>query len=219
MISPPTEAAMIEYAYTAGGTMLPSPDALRADVNLSARFWSKVKRQSVAACWPWLASREEKGYGQFFLAGRKLAAHRVAYMLANGRWPHPDKMILHTCDNPSCVNPRHLIEGTCAENNRDTVEKARHQNGATKERASPLERGTECWRDGPPDKMRVGCSRFSAYDVQEIRREHAAAPGRDTLTAIADRHNVRRQIIKDIVNRRTFHWVRDDFNTNDPGDF
>lgn len=34
-------------------------------------------------------------------------------------------VVRHTCDNPRCINPNHLIGGTKADNNRDRAERGR----------------------------------------------------------------------------------------------
>lgn len=36
---------------------------------------------------------------------------------------------MHTCDNPPCWNPAHLIAGTALENNRDKAAKGRQAKG------------------------------------------------------------------------------------------
>ena len=53
------------------------------------------------------------GYGH---KGRALA-HRVAYEQANGPIP-PKHDIHHLCENPSCVNPDHLVALTRREHKR-----------------------------------------------------------------------------------------------------
>lgn len=87
------------------------------------RFWSKVTKTD--GCWVWAASRGRQGYGHFDLDGKIEKAHRVAYQLVLG--PIPDgAFILHSCDNPPCVNPAHLRVGTHVDNMRDMVERQRH---------------------------------------------------------------------------------------------
>lgn len=95
---------------------------------LEERFWSKVdKSGGPAACWPWTASVDPKGYGQFAYADgtrRSGRAHRVAWILANG--PISAGMsVCHSCDNPPCCNPAHLWLGTNADNVADRVRKGR----------------------------------------------------------------------------------------------
>jgi len=72
------------------------------------RFWSKVEVGAWNACWPWSASCHPDGYGQFVFAGRPIGAHRLAHAIAHDRWPSGLR-IAHRCDDPSCVNPSHLV--------------------------------------------------------------------------------------------------------------
>ena len=92
-----------------------------------SRFWSFVEVGSEEACWPYTGTRSAEGYGRFFAQYRSLWAHRVAWETANGR-PLKEKMVaMHECDNPPCVNPAHLREGTIADNNADKMSKGRHR--------------------------------------------------------------------------------------------
>lgn len=96
---------------------------------MSDRFWEKVDRRKHNECWPWLASKNENGYG-IFQTGRGEGcelAHRVAFALHTRTWPK--ECILHSCDNPACCNPNHLREGTPADNSADMVSRKRHRHG------------------------------------------------------------------------------------------
>lgn len=99
----------------------------RETKSIAARFWPKVDRRGADECWPWLASKDRHGYGHIS-AGRRgkspLKAYRVSYELANG--PIPEGLhVRHTCDNPHCVNPAHLLVGTAADNVADRMNRGR----------------------------------------------------------------------------------------------
>jgi len=73
--------------------------------------------------WPW--SKDQKGYGALYINGTKIQAHRAAYRLHVGKIPR-GMLICHKCDNPKCINPKHLFAGTPSDNLRDCVKKGRH---------------------------------------------------------------------------------------------
>lgn len=111
---------------------------------LVARFWAKVDKRGPTECWPWLAARTNKhrggGYGVFG-AGRKThKAHRVSYILSGKALPD-DLDLLHTCDNPPCVNPRHGKPGTNLDNIKDMLAKGRQKRGPSKKLITRYERG------------------------------------------------------------------------------
>ena len=95
------------------------------------RFWRYVKIGAADECWAWLAACDGSGYGVISEDHYKqLRAPRVSYEIANGPIPE-GKCVMHTCDNPNCVNPKHLRVGTVAENNWDKMLKGRGNLGKT----------------------------------------------------------------------------------------
>ncbi len=89
------------------------------------RFWNKVSIYSENECWHWNGSKKPSGHGivttnRYF--NERTQAHRLAYLWEYGDFDR-SKIIRHTCDNPSCVNPNHLIIGTHSDNIRDYCER------------------------------------------------------------------------------------------------
>lgn len=62
---------------------------------------------SIDGCIPWQLSTS-RGYGQVRVGNKMCKVHQVAYKLMNGE-PPEGHVIRHTCDNPICYNPNHLI--------------------------------------------------------------------------------------------------------------
>jgi hypothetical protein len=84
-------------------------------------FWSRVATSaSIRDCWEWFSTRQSPndGYGRIVLRGRYVLAHRVSYVIAYGVDPGR-RLVLHSCDNLICVNPRHLRLGVQADNGKD----------------------------------------------------------------------------------------------------
>jgi hypothetical protein len=100
----------------------------------SERFWRHVDRRGPDECWPWLAARNELGYGVFWVCAPRrfsVLAHHMAWELTNGPIP-PGKLICHRCDNPPCCNPRHGFVGVHTDNMADMKRKGRGGNRYTR---------------------------------------------------------------------------------------
>jgi len=88
-----------------------------------------------SGCIEWTGSCDRKGYGQLRIGGRLVKAHRFAVSRLIG--PIPSGMVvMHTCDNPKCVNVGHLRVGTQTENVHDMDAKGRRINNQARGMAS-----------------------------------------------------------------------------------
>jgi hypothetical protein len=77
------------------------------------------------ACVEWPHARTKKGYGQTYRYGKTVYVSRVVWEMVNGRALLPGEEVRHSCDNPPCYNPRHLLVGSRKDNMQDAVERQR----------------------------------------------------------------------------------------------
>ena len=95
---------------------------------VAERFLEKVGPVTDAGCREWLSTKSKAGYGQFKHKGKHLKAHRVSYEFYKGEILF-GLVVMHSCDNPTCVNPEHLSLGTPRDNTLDSVKKGRKPKG------------------------------------------------------------------------------------------
>jgi len=101
-----------------------------------AREWTPVFGLRVTpqenGCWYFNGATSTFGYGSIRFKGKSTPAHRVSWIIANGKVPK-GKWVLHKCDNPPCINWEHLELGDAKKNMLDCVKRGRH-NQATKKK-------------------------------------------------------------------------------------
>lgn len=148
------------------------------------RFSSKTK-QAASGCVEWTGARDAKGYGHFSVDGSARLAHRVAWELDRGPIP-PGMLVLHGCDNTSCVFIEHLHLGTHMENMAEASERGRWEKNAKRGSDHPMSTLTE--------KI-----------VLEMRERYAS--GFFYISDIAARFNVSRPQTRKILARQAWGHI------------
>jgi len=102
------------------------------DQRIKDMFWSRVELAD--GCWLWTGTADKNGYGTvtariYRSKSYNFKAHRLSWYLYNG--DPGDSLVMHTCDNPPCVNPDHLFLGTNQDNMTDMLQKGRNRMPST----------------------------------------------------------------------------------------
>lgn len=94
---------------------------------LFLRILRKIKMPNdLDDCWTWTGANNGTGYGVITaIRGKKIYVHREMCKIVNGESPTKRHIVAHSCDNPSCINPKHLRWVTPRENNQEAIDKGR----------------------------------------------------------------------------------------------
>lgn len=162
-------------------------------------LWSRVKKGEPEECWLWTGSTNQSGYGQMKINGKNRLPHRITYCLATGDAYEGDYVVRHDCDNPACVNPRHLRPGTHQQNTLDMFGRCRHPIQYDPEYRARMAAAGYCRGEKSP--------RASLRDAQieDILRMRIA--GR-SIKSIAEELGVRSQVIQQVVAGKTWAHVK-----------
>jgi hypothetical protein len=87
-------------------------------------FQNKYIIDSTTNCWNCIGYKDKNGYGFITINKKHYRIHRISYFIYNGPFDL-SLQILHSCDNPSCCNPKHLFIGDQFDNMQDCVNKGR----------------------------------------------------------------------------------------------
>lgn len=156
------------------------------------RFWSRVNKSGGEdACWEWTGCFRGH-YGAVMIEGVAWSTHRYSLHLhlPTGLLS-TQSYVLHSCDNPPCVNPRHLREGTPKENSQDALLRNRMKRGENSTGA-----------------------KLTDNDVRYIRRTRAE--NKKTVAQLAGELGVARSLIYRVELREAWDHVDEDGYTITP---
>lgn len=130
------------------------------------------------------------GYGQYGqrIDGktRTFLVHRLSYEIHHGIELRSEQFVLHTCDNPPCGNPKHLVLGDAQANVDDMVNKGRER--------WRKERGSNHWM-----------ARLTEAEVIAMRAAYAA--GGISQDALARKYGVGQWTVSHVVRRLTWRHI------------
>lgn len=130
----------------------------------------------------WIGAKDSCGYGLFYLKGKLVKAHRLAFFLWGDTEFAPELHVLHKIDDPAIVDCRYLFQGTHSDNMADRNAKGRTAVGSAH-----------------------GRSKYSESEVLEVRR--LGASGQYTHEQIATMTGMSRSHVAKIINRKRWTHI------------
>lgn len=155
-----------------------------------AIFLSKVTVSETSECWNWHGILDKRNYGLFWSGERMMAAHRWSYEHYVGAIPN-GLLVCHHCDNPSCVNPKHLFVGTYSDNMQDMLKKGRGR----------AQRHHDLYPVGENNRA----AKLTEADVREIRRRYQQ--GGVSQSALGSEYSVTQCLIGYIVRGKIWRHL------------
>lgn len=185
---------------TSSAGPLSAKELLSVSPKHQERFWRYVDKRGPDECWPWIGGASKlphSNYGFMRIGTLMFKAHRISFVIHH-HGLSKGVSVLHSCDNPPCVNPAHLSAGTVQDNFRDMIAKKR--DGIC---------GDRNYQRRHPEKIRRGeaasMAKLNADQVREIRAMYAS--GEWWQREIAEKFGVTQILISKIVARKVWGHV------------
>ena len=148
-------------------------------------FWERVEAQTIIddnGCHIFTGSKDECGYGRIYKDKKLVRLHRAMYEKIHGEIPKK-MVIMHKCDVPACINPKHLMLGTQGMNIKDMFDKK---------------------RDNILHSENHGMAKLTNIDIPIIRKRLFNG---DTCISIAKDYEVSEGMIRHIKNNRAWRHI------------
>jgi hypothetical protein len=150
--------------------------------DFDARFWENTDRTS--GCWIWQgAFCASTGYGDITIDHKSCPVHRIAYEIYYNAEIPKGKMVLHSCDHKTCINPEHLHIGTHLDNMQEAIDRGRTCKGE-----------------------KNGNSIYTEKQIREIKTYMKGHPR--SLRWMSRTLAIPRSTLRDIQSGRCWGWVK-----------
>lgn len=144
----------------------------------------------------------EQGYGSIQLMcdgkKKKLLTHRMSFEISTGKQIEKGMVIMHSCDNPSCINPSHLSMGTHADNVADKVSKGRQAKGTQNGRYTHGYYSKYNKVEKPEPAFESINRRLLTYEQVISLKKELKNKGKQTLPQISKKTGISLNTVKDV---------------------
>lgn len=188
--------------------------------SVNERFFERAQIDLLSGCWNWIGTKNAKGYGviagvmdgqRLVPKGQQMLAHRVSWLMHCGPIPKGEgahgTVVMHTCDNPACVNPAHLRLGTQSDNVKDMVAKGRKVSGTPS--------GVKHWNSSIKDQADIDLICATVGKTKELAERFGVDVC--TIKRIRRRNGVVKQDAQKFVNKSLSQEAIDHIRSTPPG--
>ena len=149
------------------------------------RFFSNVEEQD-NGCWQWTGSVDKDGYSVFnyltYTKDKIHRGHRFSHSVFNMDELKDGLVVMHSCNNTSCVNPNHLSQGTHNQN---------------------MDYMLKCGRKIGPRGEKQGQSKLTEQIVRQIYIDYRINKIGSSYK-VAEKYNISRTTVSSIANG--YNW-------------
>lgn len=160
------------------------------------RFFERVHK--TGDCWEWFGKSDKKGYGIIRGPENTKRTHRASYVFHKGYIPDGFH-ILHKCDVPWCVNPKHLYLG----DNQDNVDD-KSSRGRTTRKYGDLNKASKIKECQVNEIFKL---RESGFEQQEIADNFGLSQSQVSRILSGKRRSARIFQEKELLGNRTLEVV------------